>query len=144
MGLFNGLKKGDKEKTKKAKKRMKIIQAVQKFIAAIPIIVKMIIVIFAFVFVITLFVSLIESITSEETPDKVYEELEVEDLSELVEIKGDENNGYYLEFVDDFDEKLDNLIETLNVQEGLYTMGKNDKTLFKDIIKAELVTKFPD
>ena len=144
MGLFNEIKKGDKEKTKKAKKRMKIIQAVQKFIAAIPIIVKMIIVIFAFVFVITLFVSLIESITSEETPDKVYEELEVEDLSELVEIKGDENNGYYLEFVDDFDEKLDNLIETLNVQEGLYTMGKNDKTLFKDIIKAELVTKFPD
>ena len=43
----------------------------------------------------------------------IYEALEVDSLIDFIQIKGDEEEGYYYEFVDDADEKLDKAVEML-------------------------------
>ena len=43
----------------------------------------------------------------------IYDALEVDSLIDFIQIKGDEEEGYYYEFVDDADEKLDKAVEML-------------------------------
>lgn len=52
--------------------------------------------------------------------------------------------GYHLEFVEDIDEKLEKLTDTLARREGNRSFSKDDKDLLKKIFKAEVVTQFPD
>ena len=144
MGLFNDLRKKAADRAKKIQKWKKRIANIKKFVSALPFIIKAIAIAIVAIAGVTVFVWLIESVTAEETPKTVYEELEVENVSELVEIKGNKNDGYYLQFVDDFEDKLDVLIDKLNIQEGLYTLSDADENLLKDMLKAEIVTQFPD
>ena len=44
------------------------------------------------------------------------------DLAQLVEIKGDENSGYHLEFVSDIDERLEKVINAN--KEGYKALGE--------------------
>lgn len=85
----------------------------------------------------------VEIFTADNTPEKIYAQLEIEDVSELIQIKGNKQDGYYLDFIDDIDAKLDNLIETLNTS-GEYHNVPKDKNFLKKLLKAEAVTKFPN
>ena len=50
--------------------------------------------------------------------------------------------GYYLQFKDGIDEKFKEIKDSLSNSPGLY--GIDDVDLFKKMVKAELVTKFPN
>ena len=65
-----------------------------------------------------------------------------QDFTSLVEIKGDEKNGYYLAFKDDADEKFDNVIKELNSTPK--TVVPLTKDFLKQMVKAELVTQYPN
>lgn len=83
-----------------------------------------------------------ELIQGDHTYDEIISKLDTENLSDLIEVKGDEETGYYWGFVDDIDTKLDSVIEELSNNGNTVTI--KDKTLLKKMIKAELVTQYPD
>lgn len=67
---------------------------------------------------------------------------EEHNFNSLVEIKGDEKNGYYLDFKSDVDSKIEEAINNLqNTNDTVITL---EKELLKKMIKAELITQFPD
>ena len=108
MDIFNKNKnEKDENKTKKVVKRHMLVAAV---ILAIKIFL-MLLMIFAVVAVIEWLVKIFQP---KNTVDKIYKELKIDDVSELVQIKGNENDGYYLDFVDDIDDKLKKTIDYLN------------------------------
>ena len=84
-----------------------------------------------------------EILTAESTPEAITEGFEVEDLSEVVEIREDGKGGYYYDFIYDFDEKLEKINEKLNSTTGVHNLPK-DSDFLKKIIQAELVTQYPD
>lgn len=75
----------------------------------------------------------------------IYSSLGIEDnkdLSELIEIKGNEEEGYYLGFVDDIDEKLK---EVLKDNKELYNaLDVKDISTLKKFLKAQMVTEYPN
>lgn len=85
----------------------------------------------------------VEIFTADNTPKEIYEQLEIEDVAELIQIKGNQEDGYYLDFIEDIDKKLDSLIETLNTSSEYHNVPK-DKKFLKKLLKAEAVTKFPN
>ena len=129
MGIFNKIKR--------------LIKRVSLVLLTLPIALKIVALLTLIITVTTVLSNLYETITAKNTPIKIYEDLEVEDVSELIEIKGNALTGYYLDFVDDIDVKLINLIETLNTS-GSYHYIPNDTEFLKKLIQAEVVTKFPD
>lgn len=74
----------------------------------------------------------------------IYESLglDSEDLSELVEIKGDESTGYHLEFVEDIDEKLKKVFE--EDKEIYEAAGIENISTLKKFIRAQMVTEYPN
>ena len=96
----------------------------------------------------TVFSWLIEIFESEDTPEVIYASLldendaQSKNLSSLIQIKGDAKNGYYLDFEDNIDEKVDNTIKELN--KSNYITASIDKDFLKKIIKAELCTQYPN
>lgn len=78
----------------------------------------------------------------ENTVTKVNEELEAEDMSDIIEIKGDSSTGYYLDFKNDVDEKLEKTIDFLDRSAGVKSGIK--KEFLKKMIKAEVCTQFPN
>lgn len=86
---------------------------------------------------------IVEIFTAENNPELLYETLEIEDVSDLVEIKGDETNGYYLEFIEDIDDKLEKVIEKYNKSAEYYPLPE-DVEFLKNMLKAEVFTQFPD
>ena len=143
MGIFKDNKKGNEDKGKgkgKVKKGfMKAVMAALKpillilFKALIPLLI-----------VATILDWVVELFTANNTPQKIYSDLEIEDVAELIEIKGDETNGYYLDFVDDIDEKLQDVVDEINGQAGYHDLPTNSIEFVKKIIKAEVFTQFPD
>ena len=132
MGVFKGIKK--------------TIKKVGAFLIALPIIIKVIAVVMLVTTLTTFIADLYEMITAKNTPAKIYEELGIEeeqDISELIQIKGNSQTGYYLDFVDDIDAKLEALIETLNTN-GAYHNVPDDTEFLKKLLQAEVVTKFPN
>ncbi len=99
----------------------------------------------------TLFVTVLLDWISEITqaqrhPEMINEMLEIENLNELVEIKeSPDGSGYYLDFVDGIDEKLEQIIIKSNkdISAGVHTLPK-DTQFLKKIFQAELVTQYPD
>ncbi len=85
----------------------------------------------------------IELFAGQETPNTIISQFEVEDLADLVEIKEDGEGGYYLDFVDDFDSKVESIIKEINSTTGSYNLP-TDSEFLKKIIKAEVITQFPD
>ena len=133
MEIFNKNNNGKNEnKTKKAVKK-------QMLVAAMIFIVKiflMLLMIFAVVAVIEWLVKIFQP---KNTVDKIYKELKIEDVSELVQIKGNTTDGYYLDFVDDIDKKLQDTIDYLNSTAGV--KSGIDKEFLKKMIKTEVVHK---
>ena len=83
-----------------------------------------------------------EGIDGKNTADKIEEVLSVQDINELIEIKGNDEDGYYWGFVDDIDDRLDVLIEKMQSDPDVVTI--EDKDMLKKMIKAELITQYPD
>lgn len=79
---------------------------------------------------------------SKNTVDAIYEILEVDDVYNLIQIKGNETDGYYLDFVEGIDDKLDDTLKYLNNTAGV--KSGIDKEFLKKIIKAEIYTQVPD
>ena len=126
MDIFNKNKnEKDENKTKKVVKRHMLVAAV---ILAIKIFL-MLLMIFAVVAVIEWLVKIFQP---KNTVDKIYKELKIDDVSELVQIKGNENDGYYLDFVDDIDDKLKKTIDYLNSTAGV--KSGIDKDFLKKMI----------
>lgn len=136
MEIFNKNNNGKNEnKTKKVVKRHMLVAAV---IFAIKIFL-ILLMIFAVVAVIEWLVKIFQP---KNTVDKIYKELKIEDVSELVQIKGNTTDGYYLDFVDDIDKKLQDTIDYLNSTAGV--KSGIDKEFLKKMIKTEVVTQMPD
>lgn len=139
MGAFNFMKNKAKEKVKnKAKNMVKAKLATLGLALAIKIIPILLVVVTA----VSIVDWVVELFTAENTPEEIYNQLEIEDVAELIQIK-ENNGGYYLDFIDGIDEKLDALIETINTS-GEYHNVPKDKKFLKKLIQAEVVTKFPD
>lgn len=80
----------------------------------------------------------IESITS---PKIIYDSLEIEDTSELVNIKKDTNgDGYHLEFVDHYEKNLEDAAIELSQGYGSFY----DTEILKKFMQAEMSTRFPN
>ena len=135
MGLLNNKIEKEKNKVKK-KVKGKII------VAAIPIALKLI----PLILIISIIASFIEFVIKTNLPintvDEIYEQLDIDDVSELIQIKGSSENGYYLDFVDDIDDKLDKTIEYLNSTAGVKSNVK--KEFLKKMIQAEVCAEFPN
>ena len=84
----------------------------------------------------------IELASGENNPKLLYETFEIENISELVEIKENGNGGYYLDFTDGIDDKLQEIIDKAN--KGDYHNLPNDIDFLKKMLKAEVYTQFPD
>ena len=119
------------------------IKKVGAFIVALPIVIKVVALLTIIVSASIFLADLYEMITAENTPKKIYEDLEIEDVAELIQIKGNKDTGYYLDFVDDIDTKLEALVETLNT-DWKYHNVPTDIEFLKKLIQAEVVTKFPN
>ncbi len=113
------------------------IKKVGAFIVALPVAIKVVALLTIIVSAASFLADLYETLTAESTPTKIYEGLEIEDVSELIQIKGNKDTGYYLDFVDDIDAKLTNLVKDLN-------NVPTDIEFLKKLIQAEVVTKFPN
>ena len=113
------------------------IKKVSAFIVALPLIIKVVALLTIIVTAATFLSDLFEMLSAKNTPTEIYENLEIEDVSELIQIKGNSETGYYLDFIDDIDTKLTELVKDLdNVP--------TDISFLKKLIQAEVVTKFPD
>ncbi len=136
MGLLNK-PEGDKEenKVKKNLKKQLIAAAVAVGLKIMPLILVIAIVTSAIEWVIKIF-------QPKNTVNEIYKKLEIEDVSELIEIKGNSQDGYYLDFKADADKKLDDTIEYLNRTAGV--KSGTTKNFLKKMIKAEVCTQFPD
>lgn len=141
MGIINNLKDNSEDKVKDEAKKIIMKKIGTK--ALVPV--------FGMIFLIILIVSFIfglidlgvELFTAENNPQLIYETLEIEDVAELITIKGDEKKGYYLDFVDGIDEKLEKIIEKNNKSAEYHNLP-NDVEFLKKILKAEVYTQFPD
>ena len=96
LGLLDKQKEKVKQKVKNKIKRKVIAIVLPVAMKIIPIL----LVIAIITYIIEWVIKVNQPI---DTVDKIYELLDIEDVSELIQIKGDSNNGYYLDFVDDVD-----------------------------------------
>lgn len=83
-----------------------------------------------------------EYIQGEHSVEQMYKVIEQTDISELIELKGNDKDGYYWGFVEDIDSKLDKIISRLSTDANTVTI--EDKELLKKMIKAEAITQYPD
>lgn len=88
---------------------------------------------------------ILEILTAEDTTNNIYEAMEIMenggDIADIILIKSDDK-GYHLEFIDDFDERLENAITKLNKENK--SIELKDKETLKKFIMAEAMTKYPD
>ena len=128
----NNKQKEMKNKVKKAK----------LIIRAMPFLFKAVVILCIFITMFSLTVDIWGMIKSSTTPTVIYKTLEVEDLAELVKIDGNSNTGYYLTFKDDAEEKISKTVDQLTRTSG--AESEISKELLKKIIKAQVITQFPD
>lgn len=139
MALFN-----NKEPNKIKGVVKGIAGAVAAFATALPIVPIIIVTVLITSLISTVISYVVDLFTSEKTVQNVYEGLEIEDLSELVEIKKNDNGEYYIDFKDNVDNKLKGVIKKANSSmSGSHNLPE-DVDFLKETIKAELVTKFPN
>lgn len=147
MGIIRNLRDGAKDKAKNKAKKMtkKAVKTVAlKAIAFItPVIPYVLLTIFGTIFALAIIDYVVELFTSVNNPELVYKSFEVEDMAEVVEIKEDGSGGYYLDFADNFDQKVEDVIEKMR-KSGEYHELTSNKELLKKMIKAEVYTQFPD
>ena len=83
----------------------------------------------------------LELIRGENNPQTVYAAMDVDDFTDLVEIKGNEETGYYFAFKQGVDKKLEEAAEKLDKTVNNSTI-KVDQ--LKKMIQAELVSSYPN
>ena len=145
MGIINNFKDETEKQAKKMAKKaaMKAGMHIMAVVAPYLVVPALLIIILGSIFVIGLIDLGVELFTAENNPKLLYEKLEIEDVGELIVIKGDETNGYYLDFIDGIDEKLEEIIEKYNKNPEYHNLP-NDVEFLKKMIKAEVYTQFPD
>ena len=147
MGRIHDMKEKGKEAAKEAaKKKAKqmVLKAVMRLLsAAMPYILPILIAGVATVIALGIIDWVVETFTAENNPKLLYETLKIEDVAELITIKGNETDGYYLDFVDGVDEKLEKIIKKYNKSPKYHNLPK-DVGFLKKMLKAEVVTQFPD
>lgn len=122
----------------------KVAKKTMAFMMSLPIMIKIISVLLLCSFVVTAVDWVVEIFTAKNNPEDIYSILEVEDVEELVEIKeSPDGSGYYLDFVSDFDEKINEIVAKANNSAGLHNLPTSTEFM-KKIIKAEVITQFPD
>lgn len=144
MGIINNLKNKAKKEAKDVAKKTVKKAGFAIIGAALPHLLLPILIISSLSTILYGLIDLaVEIFTAENNPELMYESLEIDDVAGLVEIKGDEKNGYYLDFIDDIDEKLEKIIVKYN-KSGEYHSVPNDVNFLKKLLKAEIITQFPD
>ncbi len=143
MAIFNkrNKNKDDENKIEKEaiKKFINIIKSVATFLFL-----KLFPIIFAGIMAMVLFDFITNVlVTPKETPKQIYSLLEIEDVKELVEVKGDETNGYYWDFKEGTNEKLEKVIEWSHSHPGMESLP-SDVEFMTLLIKAELCNQLPD
>ena len=91
----------------------------------------------------TIFSFVINISAAEKTVESTYSILDVKDMCELVEIKKNSSGEYYLDFIEGIDEKLEKVIKYMNSSGGVHNLP-NEKEFLKEIIKTELIMRFPN
>lgn len=110
--------------------------------ALLPIIIKVIVICVGLAVLFGAIDWILEWYTSIEMPELTYQAMGIDDLSDLVTIQGNETDGYHLEFVEDFDERLEAAIKKLN--ESYLTITINDKELLRKFILTEISSMYPN
>lgn len=147
LGIIKNLKDKEKDKIEKTAKKtakkaaIKAISAL--FTAALPIILPILLISVGGLILYGLIDLGIELFTAKNNPQLIYESLEIKDVSELIKIKGNEKDGYYLDFIDGIDDKLNDIVKKYNKSSEYHNLPK-DINFLKKIIKAEVVTQFPN
>ena len=143
MGIIKNLK--DKAKNKAKKSMGKIAKGIglKMLSATIPFLIPMLLIGLGGLLIMGLIDYAVEIFTAKNNPELIYEALEIENVSELITIKGDEQNGYYLDFIDGIDDKLKDIIKKNN-ESAEYHNIPNDINFLKKLLKAEVYTEFPD
>lgn len=142
MGISNFMNKNGKKKGNVKKNLKRTVLKAKLAVLGLAFMAKFIPTLLLVITAATIFDWVIEIFTAKNTPEEIYTQLEIENVAELIQIK--ENEGeYYLDFIDGIDDKLDDLIETLNTS-GEYHNVPKDKTFLKKLIQAEVVTQFPN
>ena len=133
------------KKQKRTVDRAKAIAAgIKGFVSSLPIILKVSLVVFLIAMASVFWDWLVEIVTAPITVEETYNIFEITNMKELVQIKkAEDGSGYYLDFIDDIDEKLDKVIQRAN--RGINTHNlPNDPEFLKKLIKAEVITQFPN
>lgn len=139
MGLLN---KQENNKNKKNDSKVKKTIKKQLTTFAVTIGLKILPLLLVAAIIISIINWIVKIFESKNTVDAIYESLEIDDVYDLVQIKGNDTDGYYLDFVDGIDDKLDNTINYLNDTAGMKSGA--DREFLKKLIKAEIYTQFPD
>ena len=137
LGIINNFKEKTKEKAKNKVKRKLIVNAVVHAIGPFLLIGTVALV------AVSVLDWVVEIFTAKNNPKLMYETLEIEDVAELITIKGDETSGYYLDFTDGIDEKLEKIISKYNKSAEYHNLPR-DVNFLKNMLKAEAFTQFPD
>lgn len=144
----NATKKAAKNTVKKAEYATKkaIKEAIKKAVMALiqAISWKVVVVILAVVAGIILLAAIIKYIDID-NPKQVkkitIDVFGVQNISDIINIEGNDNSGYYMEFTEDMDEKLEKIFE--EEKSKFQAVGVEDISVLKKFMKAQMVTEFP-
>lgn len=115
-----------------------------KFVTSLPLIIKLISITTIISIGLTAWDFAIDLLTSKTNTDQIYSAFEVENVEDLVVIKkSEDDSGYYLDFVDGFDDKVEKIVKQSNRENNLHNLP-TDEEFLKKIIKAEVITQFPN
>lgn len=143
MGIINNFKEKTKERAKKKAKKTVQKAVINAMMAVIHTLGPFLLIGAIGLLAVTILDWVVEIFTAKNNPELMYESLEIEDVADLITIKGDETNGYYLDFKDGIDEKLEKIISKYNKSAEYHNLPRDIKFL-KKMLKAEVFTQFPD
>ena len=129
---------------KSLNKAKKMIKGIQAFVSALPIFLKIFLILSIMTIAVGIVDWVVEIFSAPKTSEAIYDIFDVENVKELVTIKKSEDgSGYYLDFIEGFDEKAEKAIDNINHGIGTHTIP-GDKEFLKNLIKAEVVTQLPN
>lgn len=130
---------------RKSGKVGKIIKNVVKAVSALPVLIKILLLMATILSVLSIFdglLKVLEMLAAKDTMEYIYEEFEILDITELVELTGDSSSGYYWQFKSDVDEKLEDIVD--KVKEDNPSIMMKDASTLKKFMEAEVVTQLPN
>lgn len=144
QGQDSNIKKMVRDTTKKVSKIVKnqIKSIAMHIVSSIaPVLFKISLLVVAVILIGGIIEWIQELFETKESPQIIYEAMKIEDVTELVQIKKDQDgDGYHLEFVEDFEEKIQEASNSINRKYG----ELSDVELLKKFILADVSTKFPN